>query len=141
MEESKTTELWHYLRDRSQIVEEYDEYFVPKVSVVLLDNQVLRGAHLTRPTYYVMPPVDIFWLQNDNIVFAERVLSVLKPYLTKLEGFEGFDELNAISEYTCFDTDVMDIWESMYDSLTPDFKMSQIEGQGLGLDGFVDVTL
>jgi hypothetical protein len=36
---------------------------------------------------------------------------------------------------------VMDVWESMYDSLTPDFKMSQIEGQGLGLDGFVDVNL
>jgi hypothetical protein len=138
MEESKTTELWHYLRERSQIVEEYDEYFVPKVSVVLLDDRVLRGAHLTRPTYYVVPPVDIFWLQNGNIVSAERVLSVLKPYLTKLEGFDG---LNAVSEDTCFDTDVMDVWESMYDALTPDFEMSQIEGKGLGMDGFVDVNL
>jgi hypothetical protein len=138
MEESKTTELWHYLRDRSQIVEEYDEYFVPKVSVVLLDNRVLRGAHLTRPTYYIVPPVDIFWLQNGNIVLAERVLSVLKPYLTKLEGFDG---LNAVSEATYFDMDVIDVWESMYDALTPNFTMSQIEGKGLAMDGFVDVNL
>jgi hypothetical protein len=138
MEESKTIELWQYLRERSQIVEEYDEYFVPKVSVVLLNNRVLRGAHLTRPTYYVVPPVDIFWLQNGNIVSAERVLSVLKPYLTKLEGFDG---LNAVGEDTCFDTDVMDVWESMYDALTPDFEMSQIEGKGIGMDGFVDVNL
>jgi hypothetical protein len=138
MEESKTTELWYYLRDRPQIVEDYDEYFVPEIHVVLLENRVVRGAQLTRPTYYVIPPVDVFWLQNGNIVLAERVLSVLKPYLTKLEGFNG---LNIVSEDTCFDTDVMDVWESMYDSITPDFNMSQIEGKGLAIDELVDVQL
>jgi hypothetical protein len=138
MEEAKTTELWHYLRNRSRIVEEYDEYFVPQIHVVLLEDRVMRGAQLTRPTYYVVPPVDVFWLQNGNIVLAERVLSVLKPYLTKVEGF---DSLTVVSEDTYFDTDVMDVWESMYDSITPDFNMSQIEGKALAIDGLVDVKL
>jgi hypothetical protein len=92
---------------------------------------------LTQPTSYVIPPVDVFWLNNDNIVWAERVLSVLKPYLTKLEGFDG---LNVVGEDTCFDTDVMNVWQCMYDSLTPNFKMSQIEGKALTMDGFVDVN-
>ncbi len=138
MEETKTTELWHYFRHRSQIVETYDDYFVPKVLVVCLDNKILRGAHLTRPTYYVMPPVDVFWLENDNIVWADRVTSVLKPYLTTLAGFDRF---NVISEDTCFDTDVMKMWESMYDDLTPDFTIGQIDGKALSMDGFVDVNL
>jgi hypothetical protein len=34
MEEAKTTELWHYHRDRSQIAKKYDEYFIRKVLVV-----------------------------------------------------------------------------------------------------------
>jgi hypothetical protein len=137
LEEKKATELWRYKRDRSEIEEEYDDYFVPKVVVVQLDNQVLRGAHLTKPTFYVVPPVDFFWLQNNNIVWADRVLRVLKPYLTELEGFE---ELHVVSENTCFDTDVMDIWDAMYDSLTPDSTISQIEGKALAMDGFVDVS-
>jgi hypothetical protein len=136
MEEAKTTELWHYLRNRSRIVEEYDEYFVPQIHVVLLEDRVMRGAQLTRPTYYVVPPVDVFWLQNGSIVLAERVLSVLKPYLTKVEGFGS---LTVVSEDTYFDTDVIDVWESMYNSITPDFNMSQIEGKALAIDGLVDV--
>jgi hypothetical protein len=136
MEEAKATALWHYLSDRGQIAEAYDEYFVPKVLVIRLDNQILRAAHLTRPTYYVVPPIEVFLLENRSIVWVDRVLSVLQPYLTKLEGFESFD---VVSEDTCFDTDVMNVWNAMYDALTPDFNMSQIEGKALAMDGFVDV--
>jgi hypothetical protein len=41
---------------------------------------------------------------------------------------------------TCFDTDVMDIWDAMYDLLTPDFQMSQIRGKGVAMDEFVDIN-
>jgi hypothetical protein len=71
-------------------------------------------------------------------IIVDRVLSILKPYLTKVEGF---DSLTVVSEDTYFDTDVMDVWESMYDSITPDFNMSQIEGKALAIDGLVDVKL
>jgi hypothetical protein len=136
MGEAKATNLWRYLEARPRIKEKYDDYFMPDVLVVQLDNRLVRGAHLTRPTWYVMPPVDVFWLENQNIVWADRVLGVLKPYLTKLPGF---DWLDVVHEDTLLDTDAMEVWESMYDSLTPNFTMSQIKDSALAMDGFVDV--
>jgi hypothetical protein len=73
-------------------------------------------------------------VSKQGIVRVEQVLKVLKRYLTKLPRF---DWLKAVEEDTCFDTDVMDTWEAMYDSLKPEFTLKQVSR--VSLDGFVDV--
>ena len=133
LEETKATELWRYLREYPRLKKEYDdEVFVPQVLVVEHNGTVLRGAHLTRPTSYIWPPVDVFWLQNNGIVSASRVSKMLSKHLTKMPDEPG---LRYFSEETCFD--IMDDWDAMYDELKPEFTLGDVSR--VTCDGFVDV--
>lgn len=137
LEETKATELWRYLRAYPRLKKEYDdEIFVPQVLVVEHKGTVLRGAHLTRPTSYVWPPVDVFWLMNNGIVPASRVSKVLLKHLTNLSGEPG---VRHISEETCFD--IMDDWDAMYDELEPETEFELSDVCHVACDGFVDVEL
>jgi hypothetical protein len=132
MEETKATDMWRYQREYPRLKEQHDEGFVPQVIVVAHKGKLLRAAHLTKPCNYLVPPVDVFYLQTNGIVRAEVVLKFLAPHLSEVRGDEWLKE---VSEDTCLD--IMEEWDAHYDSWRPDFMISDVER--VAMDGFVDV--
>jgi len=140
MPTSAALSFWRFAYDRPVLqAMTHDEYFVPQLQLVTVgeDSRVYRCAFLTEPTYYIMPEADFFMLHRDNsyaIVDAAPITEALTPYLTPLPELQG--RYACISEFTLFDTDVIDIWDALHahlPSLYPLTLLRRVES-----DGFID---
>jgi hypothetical protein len=132
MQEAKATDMWRYMREYPRMKETYNVAFVPQVIVLQHKGELLRAAHLTKPCNYLVPPVDVFYLQPDGVVRAEVVMKFLSPHLSEVDGDEWLKE---VSEHTCID--IIEEWDAIYDAWTPDFMFK--DAQRIAMDGFVDV--
>lgn len=138
MPEVKAVELWRYLQLRPQVQQMEEDFVVPRPTLVRHkdDRRVLRLAELPRPALWVAPPVDLYLLENDRVVRAERVHQVLGPYLT---DHDVWPWLKILDEQQVERPEVRAAWNQIFETATSDYLRADLVE--VGLDAFVDVEV
>jgi hypothetical protein len=128
---------FHYRRNHASIKAEFGEDFmVPKLVTVSNGIIVQSLAILVKPTRYVMPPADLFFIERNgapHIVQGSHVKRALAPYCTVHRTRPG---VAFIGEDKLFEPGVMDAWDRLYAEVPVEGLLSRV--QSVNADAFID---
>jgi len=130
--------FWRYRFEFTRIKEEVgSDAMVPKLVAVARGDAAVRIAHLPKPTQYVLPPADMFYLTRNgapHLVRAEHVHAALGKLFRPLGNFPYASQ---VGEMDLFKPGVMDAWDQFHATVPVELALSDV--QGLQADAFVDV--
>jgi hypothetical protein len=130
--------FWRYRFDFTCIKEEVSsDAMVPQLVAVARGDAALRIAHLPKPTIYVLPPADMFFLTRNgapHLVRAEHVYGALGKLFRPLPAFP---HVMHIREGDLYEPGVMDAWDRFHATVPVELALSEVKG--VAADAFVDV--
>lgn len=139
MARSDSLALWRYRKVKAGLERELEEemgeqYVVPELVAVAHGGRALRVAFMPRPTFYVVPPVDLLMFKRGEATGVARAADILERIGALFVPLTHHPELRMSTEMALFEG--MDEWDAALDSVPLAFAAADLKR--LALDGFID---
>lgn len=130
--------FWRYCFDLARVKKTLGkDVFVPELVAVRRGDVALRLAILLKPTQYVMPPADLFYIDRNGALLAVRADHVHAALGSLCKPARELPGVSLITESVLFRAGVMDAWDRFYETVPVECPVNQLER--LKADGFVDL--